>query len=248
MHFRDVADRVLRQCVVAHSEAERQAQHGAGLLCGAVALGRGELLDELVDHADGDLAQDVVLEGWHDELAHVALIESPSAFGKLARHVEVGEPDLDEPTKGAVRRQVAAPGGVVAATNELLLQRALGGLASIAGRLDQSELTVVVAEPDPRLDLAIGRGDEGELSEGSDGGAGASHLRSPPGPTLAGPYLALGLDPGQHVALGELHMASHTDAAGTLAVHASVVDGRDRYAEVSARSSMLSSGSSPLIG
>lgn len=76
-----------------------------------------------------------------------------------------------------------------------------------------------------------------------------AHLSSPPVRMPAGSNLALGLDPGEPIALDELHMTPDTDAAWPLAVDSPVVDGRvtgtPRY---SARSSMLSSGSSPLSG
>lgn len=41
-----------------------------------------------------------------------------------------------------------------------------------------------------------------------------------------------GLDPGEHIALNQLHMTPDTDAAWTLAVDTSVGNGRDRHPEV----------------
>jgi hypothetical protein len=89
-------NRVFGKRFVAHRKAEREAEHGPCLLRGAVALRRRERLDELVDPAHRDLAQGEVLEGRHDELAHVALVERTCAQGDLAFEVEVAKPDLDQ--------------------------------------------------------------------------------------------------------------------------------------------------------
>jgi hypothetical protein len=187
VHLGDASHRVLLQRVVPDGQAEREAEDGGRPLSSAVALRGGELLDELVDLAHGYLAQRVVLEGGHDEQAHVALIEGAGARCEPAREVEVGEPHLDEPTEGAVGRQVATSDGVAVAARELLFQGTLRGLAGVPDGLDKTELTVVVTEPHPRLDLAVGCGDVGELTEGADGGAWPSDLRSPPVRFPAGP-------------------------------------------------------------
>jgi hypothetical protein len=47
----------------------------------------------LVDPAHRGLAQGEVLEGRHDQLAHVALVERTCAQGDLAFEVEVAKPD-----------------------------------------------------------------------------------------------------------------------------------------------------------
>jgi len=69
----------LADCVVADGEPAGKAQDGAGLLRHTVAFRLRKRLDELVDLADADLAQRVVLEGRQDELSHVALVEGVDA-------------------------------------------------------------------------------------------------------------------------------------------------------------------------
>ncbi|WP_207210353.1 hypothetical protein [Nocardioides zhouii] len=50
----------------------------------------------LVDLANADLAQRVVLKGRQDKLAHVALVEGSGAGSERVLEVQVGEPHVDE--------------------------------------------------------------------------------------------------------------------------------------------------------
>lgn len=232
VHPGNAADRVLLQSVVPDCQTEGEAENRPRLLGRAVALGGRKLLNELVDLAHIDLAEGVGLEGGHYELAHVALVERTRARRKLVGEIEIREPHLDKTTERTVARQVSAAGGKAITTRELLLECPLRRLASHSRRLDESKLSIVVAEAHARLDPAVGRRNVGELAEGADRGAWSSHLRSPSVPIPTGPNLALGLDPGEHVALDELHMTPDTDAAWTLAVDTPVVNGRDWHPEV----------------
>ena len=120
-----VAHRVLRDRVVAHREPQGEAQDRARLLGVAVALVRGQRLEVLVDLAHGDLAQRVVLEGGHHQLAHVALVERSGAGGERVLQVEVGEPDLDQRPERGLRADLAG-GDVAGALGERPLEVVLG--------------------------------------------------------------------------------------------------------------------------
>ncbi len=146
-----VAHRVLGHRVVPHRQSEREAEHGPRLLGHAVALRGRQGLDELVDLAHGDLAQHVVLEGRHHELAHVPLVERPRARRELVLQVEVLQPDLDELAERAVAGEFAR-GDVARPLREHLLQVALGLLVGGAGGRDAAELAVVVAVAGARAD------------------------------------------------------------------------------------------------
>ena len=96
------------------------------------------VFDELVDLANSDLAQRVVLERWHDELPHVAFVEGARAGRELALQVQVVEPDFHQRGERTVRRERAVATGVARTLAEPRLEGPLGRLPGVAGRLHES--------------------------------------------------------------------------------------------------------------
>ena len=99
-------DGVLLQRLVADRQPEGEPEHRLRLFGRAVALGPGQRLQEAVDSTDGDLAQRIMLEHRHDQLAYVPLIERPGAGCQLPLQVEVLEPQLHQLLEGAVGREL----------------------------------------------------------------------------------------------------------------------------------------------
>lgn len=157
----------------------------------------------------------------------------PHVLGaSLARQIKISQPHLDQPTEYGVSGQVAATSRVVVTTGQVLLQRPLGRAPVLTRGLRQTQLTIVVTEPDSCIQPTAAGGDVGGLAERADVSAWASHLGSPPLGGQTGKYFGLGIDPRQDVLASELHMSSHSDAARPFPVDAPVVDGRDRHTEV----------------
>src|SRR5690606_21359573 len=124
--------------------SEFEVQHGLRLLRIAVALVRGQRLEERLDPTDGDLAEAVVLERRHHQLAHVAFVEGPCARRQSAFKVQVGEPDLHELLERAVGGQLSAA-AVRRPLRELLLEPMFSELPARRRRLDAPDLAVEVA-------------------------------------------------------------------------------------------------------
>ena len=188
VHLRDPAHRVLLQRVVPHGQPEGETQDRPGLLGDAVALRRGECLDELVDLAHVDLAQGVVLKRRHHELGACSARRArgcweracPPGPGRRARPRPVARTNC-RPI-APLARWSSSHGG--SASPSMPVQRTCGSRRSPARA---GELAVVVTETDPSLHLPVGGVDEGDVTERPDRDAGSSHLRSPPVGVLAGP-------------------------------------------------------------
>ncbi len=222
----DAADRVHRvadQHLVPHREAERLAEHVAGVL-GAAVAGLPLLLDEPVAASDTDLAQREVLELGQHEVGHVPAVQPPRAGCEVRVALHVGQPVVGEVLEGAVRGRVGVAGAVLGASGELLFQRPLGGATGAAGGLHEPGDAVPVAETGSRGDGAGVGGRARDFAGGADRQAWPHHRVTARRDRAAAPAT-----PG--------HPARRTSAAsrsGTPAAEATgppVVDGRHRHAE-----------------
>ena len=82
------------------------------------------------------VAQHDVLERWHDQLPHVALVERPSALSELPFQVEVLKPDIDQMAERTVGSQLTETAGEATSGSEFLLQAMFGSRPSVTARLD----------------------------------------------------------------------------------------------------------------
>lgn len=129
--------------------------------------------------------------------------------------------------EGGVAGQLTC-GDMAASLCEHGLERTLGRLPGRAARRDSPDLPLIVAKAGARLDLAVGRHDVGELSEGADRSPGPTYARSPPAAPRPGLQRALLGESLVNVADEEPERAFHMDGTRPLASDAPVVQGLHR--------------------